>query len=89
MDNKRQYLKQKLESHGGKWLGFKLGKNDEILVRIRRTARKYFYLIVGKYIAENKVIVRDSRGKECGIAIRFDKDSFSLAPILNDKQNKK
>ena len=87
MENKGKinYLKQRLKDNGGKWLGFKTGKNNEIVIRIRRNSRKHFYLILDRYIAENKVIVRDVKGKEYGVAIRFDKDSFSLEPKLNDK----
>ena len=90
MGNKREmkYLRERLKDNGGKWLGFKIGKNDEIVVRIRRSARKYFYLIVDEFIGENKVIVRDARGREQGVAIRFDNDSFSLEPVLNDKEYK-
>lgn len=76
------YLKKRLEENGGKWLGFKSGREGEVMVRIRRSASKYFYLIVEEFIGENKVLVKDGLGKEKGIAIRFDKDSFSLEPNL-------
>ena len=76
------YLEKRLKENGGKWLGFKTGKNNTIIVRIRRNARKYFYLIVDKYIGENKVVVQDTYSKEKGVAIRFDNDSFSLEPGL-------
>lgn len=85
MKNKRKnlaYLKERLIDNGGKWMGFKIGKNNAIVVRIRRTAQKYFYLIVDEYIGENKIIVRDAFGKEKGVAIRFDRESFSLEPYL-------
>ena len=61
-------------------MGFKLGKNDEIIVRIRRNNRKHFYLIVDEYLADNKIIIRDPRGKEQGVAIRFNRDCFELEP---------
>ncbi len=80
--NTISYLKTRLKDNGGKWLGSKFGNNDEVVVRIRRNSGKHFYLIVEKFIAENKVMVRDARGKEHGVAIRFDKDSFALEPDL-------
>lgn len=76
------YLEKRLKENGGKWLGFKTGRNNTIVVRIRRNAQKYFYLIVDKYIGENKAVVRDAYGKEKGVAIRFDNDSFFLEPGL-------
>ena len=79
---RKSYLKKRLEENGGKWLGFKIGKNNKIVVRIRRKNGKHFYLKVKKYIGESKVIISDPLGKEKGIAIRFNKDSFSLAPNL-------
>lgn len=85
MESKINYLKQKLKENGGKWLGFKIGKNNEVIVRIRRSNRKHFYLTVDKYIADNKVIVKDIQGKEHGVEIRFNRDSFSLEPTLSDK----
>ena len=71
-------LHKRLEENGGKWLGFKIGTDGEIVVRVRRNAHKFFYLVVEEYIGENKVIVRDAVGKEKGVAIRFDNASFSL-----------
>ena len=86
MKNKKlSYLKKRLKDNGGKWLGFKIGKQGEVVVRIRRNAHKCFYLIVDEYLGENKIIVRDALGKEKGVAIRFNKDSFSLEPHLNKK----
>jgi len=85
MINKRKdlaYLKERLRENGGKWLGFKSGRGDVVMVRIRRSAQKFFYLIVDEYIGENKIIVRDAFDKEKGVAIRFDKESFSLEPYL-------
>ena len=82
-NNNLPYLKKRLKDNGGKWLGFKTGTHNNVVVRIRRNARKYFYLVVDRYIAENKIIVKDARGKEGGVAIRFDSDSFSLEPHLN------
>ena len=76
------YLKERLKENGGKWLGFKTGEEDRVVVRIRRTSCKYFYLPVQKYLAENKVIVSDKIGKESGVAIRFNKNCFSLEPDL-------
>ena len=84
--NKIKDLKKRLEDNGGKWLGFKIGKGDEVVVRVRRKAGKHFYLVVKKYLAENKVIVEDAFGKESGVAIRFNRDSFSLEPILKDNE---
>jgi hypothetical protein len=75
-------LKERLKENGGKWFGFKLGNNDEIIVRIRRSADKHFYLIVDEYIGENKIIVRDAEQKEKGVAIRFNRDCFELEPKL-------
>lgn len=90
MENKDEinYLKDRLKDNGGKWLGYKFGRNNEIVVRIRRSGRRYFYLIVDEYIGENKVIVRDAKNKEQGVAIRFDRDSFTLEPILNSTYGK-
>lgn len=85
MKNKRKnlaYLKERLRENGGKWLGFKSGRENVVMVRVRRSAQKYFYLIVDEYIGENKIIVRDAFGKEKGVAIRFDRESFSLEPHL-------
>ncbi len=76
------YLKERLKDNGGKWLGFKTGSGGEVVVRIRRVNGKYFYLIVKKYIAQNKIIVSDKFGEERGVAIRFNKDCFSLEPNL-------
>jgi len=87
--DKTSYLRERLKDNGGKWLGFKFGRNNELMVRIRRTTRRHFYLIVDRYIGENKVVVRDTCGKEYGVAIRFDKDNFSLEPILDSKHGGK
>lgn len=92
MENKKKmkYLMERLKDNGGKWLGFRIGKNNEILVRIRRNAHKYFFLVVDEFIGENKIIIKDTlRKKEKGVAIRFNKDSFSLEPVLNSERYKK
>ncbi|MCG2689972.1 hypothetical protein L6252_01700, partial [Candidatus Parcubacteria bacterium] len=65
-----------------KWLGFKTGKEGEVVVRIRRSSNRYFYLPVREYLSEDKIIVSDKFGKEKGTAIRFNKDCFSLEPSL-------
>ena len=84
-NNNRIYLRERLEDNGGKWLGFKFGGSNEIVVRIRRRAHKFFYLVVDKYIGENQVTVKDALGKERGVAIRFDDNSFSPEPNLSDE----
>lgn len=81
---KKSYLRKRLEENNDKWMGFKIGKNNEIVVRIRRNNGKHFYLIVDKYIRENKITVRDSLGKEKGVAIRFARNSFCLEPDLKE-----
>jgi len=77
-----KYLAERLKDNGDKWLGFKTGRNNEVVVRIRRATNKYFYLPVREYLSENKVVVSDKLGKEKGVAIRFNKDCFSLEPDL-------
>lgn len=77
------HLKERLADNGGKWLGFKTGKDGAVVVRIRRSARRYFYLVVDEYYSGDKVQVRDARRGECGVAIRFDNDSFMLESHLS------
>lgn len=72
------HLKDRLADNGGKWLGFKTGKDGAVMVRIRRSAKKYFYLVVDDYYSEDRVHVCDGRRGERGIAIRYDNDSFAL-----------
>jgi hypothetical protein len=77
------YLKGRLADNGGKWLGFKTGKDDAVVVRIRRSAKKYFYLVVDEYDSEDRVRVSDRRRGEHGVAVRFDNDSFVLESIYS------
>ena len=79
------YLRKRLEDNNDKWMGFKIGVNNKIIVRIRRNSRKHFYVRVDKYLGDNKVMVHDALGIEKGTAIRFNKHSFSLEPQLDKK----
>lgn len=76
-------LEKRLIDNGGYWLGFKIGRENDIIVRVRRNAHKYFYLVVDEVFSENKITVRDVYSKEKGIAIRFNNESFALAPELH------
>lgn len=77
-----EHLKGRLADNGGKWLGFKTGKDGAVVVRIRRSARRYFYLVVDECSSDDIVQVHDARRDERGVAIRFDNDSFMLEPHL-------
>ncbi|MHA1747459.1 MAG: hypothetical protein ACTSYF_02305 [Promethearchaeota archaeon] len=73
-------IKNQCRQSGGRWRGFRLGDNNALLVRIRRRARKNFFLKVERIYTVDKVSVSDPKyGREGGIALRYNEESFELS----------
>lgn len=76
-------IKAKCRANGGGWMGFRLGDNDALLVRIRKTSpQRHYFLNVEEVMGIDKdygtVRISDpTHHREHGIARRYNAQNFN------------